>query len=435
MDLLPSAPSAPPETPDETIRRLTAELREARDQLAATTEILDIINRSPGDLARVFDAILQKAHALCDAKFGGLAIRDGELFHWVAAHGEPSFVEVVRQLGPTQSPEGSPAARLMRGELFVHFADARTDNSFFIAPSPIQRLINASRIRTLLTVPLRKDGELVGIITAFRQEIRPFSDKQIALLQNFAGQAVIAMENARLLTETREALDQQTATAEVLQVINASPGDLVPVFDAMLEKACRLCEAETAHLLRYENGAFSRAASLGVPEGFDEVLPLNVPVPHIINRDSVPNRMLASRAVVHVHDLREDESYRRRAPAEVAAEEAGIRTSLLMPLLKEGEVRPFTEKQIELVENFAAQAVIAMENARLLTETRQALEQQTATAEVLQVINSSPGDLTPVFDAMLEKAMRLCEASFGGLQTYDGEHFRLVAHRGGPEHD
>ena len=182
------------------------------------------------------------------------------------------------------------------------------------------------------------------------------------------------------------ALVQQTATAEVLQVINSSSGDLAPVFDAMLEKACRLCEAETAHLLRYEDGAFSRAASRGVAEDFDKVLPLDTPVPLIITRESLPYRMLASRAVVHVPDIREDESVRAGAPAETAGAESGIRTVLHVPLLKEGEVlgsfimhrqevRPFSDRQIGLLQNFAAQAVIAIENAQLLGELRQRTEE------------------------------------------------------------
>src|SRR5215468_6845626 len=246
---------------------------------------------------------------------------------------------------------------------------------------------------------------------------------------------------AAIAAERDEALAQQTASAEVLQIINGSTGDLAPVFEAMLEKAMRLCEAETAHLLRYENGVFSRTASRGVGEDFDKILPVDTPVPHIITRDSIPYRMVATRAVVHVHDSREDESLRAGAPDQTAAVASGIRTALFVPLLKEGEVvggfvmhrmevRPFTDKQIALIQNFAAQAVIAMENARLITETREALEQQTATAEVLQVINSSPGDLAPVFEAMLERAMRLCGASFGTFLTYDGEFFHFVAARG-----
>jgi GAF domain-containing protein len=259
-------------------------------------------------------------------------------------------------------------------------------------------------------------------------------------LQNFAAQAVIAMENARLITETREALDQQTATAEVLGVINASPGNLAPVFDAMLERAVRLCEADTGHLFRFENGALLRLASRGVAEDFDELFPPESPVP--MDPNSVPARMIATRSVVHVHDTREDESFTvYRTRDEVAAVEAGILTVLFVPLIKEGEVvghftmhrmevRPFTDKQIALVQNFAAQAVIAMENARLITETQEALDQQTATAEVLQVINANPGDLQPVFDVILEKAMALCDVAYGDLELYDGATFRAVATRG-----
>src|SRR5207248_4589710 len=170
--------------------------------------------------------------------------------------------------------------------------------------------LEARGIRSWLAVALRKDGALLGIINVHRREVRPFSEKQIALLENFAAQAVIAMENARLITETREALEQQIATAEVLGVINSSPGDLAPVFDAMLERATRLSEAQTGHLVRYENGSLIRAASFGVPEEFDRLLPLNAPMPDSMVRDSVPARMIAGRSTIHVADLREDESYR-----------------------------------------------------------------------------------------------------------------------------
>src|SRR5438045_6314887 len=223
------------------------------------------------------------------------------------------------------------------------------------------------------------------------------------------------MENARLITETREALEQQTATSEVLQVINASPGDLAPVFDAMLQKASRLCDGHTGHVVRLENGALSRAASFGVPEEFDRLLPLNAPMPDSMVRDSVPARMIADGSTIHVADLREDESYRIGALAEVSAVRSGIRTALYVPLLKDQqvvggfimhrlEVRPFTDKQIALLQNFAVQAVIAIENARLIRETREALEQQTATAEILRVISSSPTDVQPTFGAIVARA-------------------------------
>jgi two-component system, NtrC family, sensor kinase len=302
-------------------------------------------------------------------------------------------------------------------------------------------LVDIGGARTLLAVGLRKNDKLLGVINIYRQEVQPFSDKQVALLENFAAQAVIAMENARLLTETREALEQQTATAEVLQVINSSPGDLTPVFDAMLEKALRLCDAAFGLLWTYDEDGSRSVAHRSVPAGYAEFVAEN---PLTTGPGTGRARVLTGEPFVHVADLADDEPYRAGDPMRRALVDlGGARTGLVMPLRKEEavvgflnvfrqEIRPFSDKQIALLQNFAAQAVIAMENARLLTETREALGQQTATAEVLQVINSSPGDLAPVFDAMVEKAIDLCGAAYGYMYTYDGALTHPAAMRGDP---
>ena len=247
------------------------------------------------------------------------------------------------------------------------------------------------------------------------------------------------MENARLLTETREALEQQTATAEVLQVINSSPGDLEPVFDAMLEKAMRLCEADFGLMLTVDGAVSGVVAEREVPEALIAFLGRHPPE---IGPDTFFGRAVLSGSILHTADMREEAAYHSSQPLTLTAVDlAGVRALLMAPLIKDAEVsgvfaifrrevRPFSDKQIALLQNFAAQAVIAMENARLLTETREALEQQTATAEVVQVINSSPGDLGPVFEAMLEKAIRLCGGIQGALWTLDEERAKVAASYG-----
>ena len=289
-----------------------------------------------------------------------------------------------------------------------------------------------ANIRSWLAVALRKDGALLGTIAVSRHEVRPFSEKEIALLQNFAAQAVIAMENARLITETREALKHQTATAEVLQVINSSTSHLAPVFDAMLGKATELCEAAFGVLRTWDGERFHFAAAFGNSQLTEWA---RKRPPFTPERASILGRIVGGESLVTMVDaLRDQTSPGFREMTEVSGMRSGVTVALRKDAVLVGsltvyrqEVRPFTDKQIALLQNFAAQAVIAMENARLITETREALEQQTATAEVLQVINASPGHLAPVFDAMLEKVMRLCEGTCGHLYVYDGERFHQAA--------
>jgi GAF domain-containing protein/HAMP domain-containing protein len=413
----------------------TAELKEALDQQTATAEVLGVINSSPGDLAPVFDAMLEKATRLCQAGFGILWTYDGERFDAAALHGLPAAFAKFLSV-PIELADSAALGDIARGHSYVHVADLAASDSH--RESSLRRAtVDLGGARTGLAVPLVKDDAVLGIFVIYRQEVRPFTDKQIALLQNFAAQAVIAMENARLITETREALEQQTATAEVLGVINSSPGNLTPVFDAMLERAMRLCGGSFGVFATYEGEHYRVAATRGLPLELAEFV--RDPIP--IQPGSMPERLRRGEDTIQIPDIGALGS-EHRTPGLVAMIELGkARTALWVGLRKDGvpqgffgiyrqEVRLFTDKQIGLLENFAAQAVIAMENARLLTETREALEQQTATAEVLGVINSSPGDLAPVFEAMLDKATRLCEASFGTLWTYDGDCMQPVAIQG-----
>jgi len=412
--------------------RLINETGEALEQQSATAEVLGVINSSPGDLAPVFDAMLEKAIRLCDGAQGTLWMFDGERMRATATAGYPSELaerlREWREIHPFQR-------RLVEGERVFQILDLAAEE-FYRSGNPLTRAaVDVGGIRTAAFVALVKDATSLGGFTIGRREVRAFSDKQIALLQNFAAQAVIAMENARLLTETREALEQQTATAEVLQVINSSPGNLTPVADTILEKAHSLCGVNSGALEIWDGERLRALATRGLPASFKELVRGGYqPGPNDLHW-----QLLDGARFVHIADQAAlDEPMHQKA-----VELGGFRTFLGVALRKENtllgrivaarqEVRPFAEKEIALLQNFAAQAVIAMENARLITETREALEQQTATAEVLQVINSSPGDLTPVFDAMLEKATLLCEGACGVLWTYDGQRFQSVALRGAP---
>jgi GAF domain-containing protein len=425
------------------------ELDEAIEQQAATSEILRVIANSPGELTPVFDCIMAHATRLCEAKLGCLWLCEGDALRSVAAHGaSPAWIEWTLREPLMRPGPLTGLARLMRTKQVVHIADYEAEPGYRDNDPLAVATVELIGARTLVEVPMLREDELIGAIVIYRQEVRPFTEKQIDLVRQFASQAVIAIENARLFEaeqrrtrELSEALEQQTATADVLQVISRSPGDLQPVFAAMLEKAVRICEAKFGAVYRCEGDALRFVTMHNAPPAMAE---LGRDAPFRPSPKHYLGRIMATKTVVHVSDLVAEQGYIERRPEYVAAVEAGrVRTYVAVPMLKENEligvflmgrqeVRPFTDKQIELVRNFASQAVIAIENTRLLGELRQSLRQQTATLDVLRVISSSPGALEPVFDCILAHATQLCEANFGNLWLCDGGAFRIVAMHGAP---
>jgi len=430
----------------EHLDRRTRELDEALAHQAATSEVLNVIRRSPADAQPVFDAIVQSAARLCGANFSVVYLYDGDRLRIAATKNfTPEAKNLSHALQQLKRPDRSQlGGRAILDRKLVHVPDVLAD------PEYSRELALAGGWRAVLAVPLLHDGKPVGAISIAKAEPTSFSDQQIQLLNTFANQAVIAIENVRLFEaeqqrtrELAESLEQQTATSEVLRVISSSPGELKPVFNAMLENAVRLCEAEFGHLFLYEGEAFHTTALHSASRVFAEVRRRPV-----VLREVHPDNPLAvitrTKAVVHTADVRTEKSYIERDPSFFEfVDTSGARALMLVPMLKENEligaftiyrleVRPFTDKQIDLVKNFAAQAVIAIENTRLLNELRQSLDQQTATADVLRVISSSPGELKPVFHSMLDKATQLCEAAFGTLFLMEGQSLRRVALHNAP---
>ena len=391
----------------------TADLTEALEQQTATSEVLQVISGSPGDLQPVFASMLENAVRICDATFGNIYRWDGEALHLLATHDTPPALAEARKRSPRHPGSNTPTGRMVATKTVVHVADLAAEQAYVEQRDPATVVsVELAGVRTYLAVPMLKENELIGAFALARQQVRPFNDKQIELVTNFAAQAVIAIENARLLNELRqrttdltartgdltEALEQQTATSEVLQVISSSPGDLQPVFATMLENAVRICDAKFGNIYRWDGDALHLVAAHNTPPAFAEARgssPLQRPGPK-----TVVGRMLATKTVIHVADLAAEQAYiKDRVPPAVAAVElGGVRTILAVPMLNKNEligsftvyrqeVRPFTDKQMALITNFASQAVIAIENARLLRELRDRTEQVEAQSQELVKLN------------------------------------------------
>ena len=436
----PPSKTRRPSLKEAKLVRENNDLRRERDESfereAATSEILRMIARSPTDLQPVLDAIAERAANLCDAEDAAIFRVDGNFLR-LAAHFGP--IPMADAVGESRVMDrDTPAGRAIADRQTIHVPDLQTAEAEF--PGAKTRGI-AMGVRTVLSTPLLREGIAIGAIHIRRREMRPFSDRQIKLLETFADQAVIAIENGRLFQELTEALEQQTATSEILGVIASSPTDIQPVLDTVAENAARLCEASDVLIRRVDGDVLAVVAHYGQ-------------IPHMseadsttLSRGSVSGRAVIDRQTIHIYDLAAEA--KDEFPVGVAlAQRFGYRTTLVTPLMRQDlpigaiiirrmEVRPFTDKQIDLLKTFADQAVIAIENVRLFkeleernTELREALEHQTATAEVLGIISRSPTDVQPVLDAIVESAARVCGIDDVVLRLRDGDTMTVQAHFG-----
>ena len=375
------------------LRQRTTDLSEALEQQTATSEVLQVIRSSPGDLEPVFAAMLENASRICDANFGNIFHWDGDALHLLATHNTPPAFAEYRKRRPLPLKPNLPFARMVAAKAVVHCADAAALPAYIEQrDAEVVAAVELGGIRTFLAVPMLKENKLIGAIIVYRQEVRPFTDKQIELVKNFAAQAVIAIENARLLNELRHSLEQQTATSEVLGVISRSRFELQPVLQSVVDTAARLCRAKTSGIFRLEGGDYRLAAASGLfdPAYFEiEQQALISPGP-----GTLVGRAAMNRQVVQIEDAWSDPLYEEKENAKLG----GVRSMIGVPLMREGEpigvlglartqVEPFVEREVELVRTFADQAVIAIENARLLNELRERTDQLQAQSKELAELN------------------------------------------------
>ena len=427
--------------------RLLNELRKkALEQQTATSEVLQVIQSSPGELEPVFQAMLGNATRLCEAKFGILYRCEGDTLRTVAIHGAPqSFVEERRRNPIIRPNPDTTLGRALATKQPVQISDVLEELSNFDARAA--QLPKLAGARTVLAVPMLKDNELIGATIIFRREVRPFTDKQIELVKNFAAQAVIAIENARLLSELRqrtddltESLEQQTATSEILEVISNSPTDTQPAFDAIVRSGLMLFPDAVVAISLPDRDLVKLAAIGGADGAGLEALRGRYPMP--LSHEFITGTAILDRREIDLADAHEPPKELTVGARNLLA--GGYRAMTVMPMTRGDEtigalnvVRrhpgALSDKQRELLRTFANQAVIAIENTRLFSELRESLQQQTATADVLKIISSSPGNLEPVFEAILENATRMCEAKFGVLFTYRDGLFHNAATRNVPQ--